>query len=138
MTDAPVWVFDGVCVLCSGAVNYLLRHERDHTIRFVAIQSSEGRALAQQHGVDPDNPESFLFIEKGVALQKSDGIIALFNHAGGVARVVQFGRFLPRSMRDWLYDKLARNRYSIFGKRATCHVPNAATMQRFTLPETAR
>jgi predicted DCC family thiol-disulfide oxidoreductase YuxK len=135
MTHAPVWLFDGVCMLCSGAVTYLLRHERDHTIRFVAIQSGEGRALAAQHGLDPDDPESFLFIENGVAHQKSNGIIALFAHAGGLARLIQLGKIVPRPVRDWLYDRLARNRYSLFGKSASCIVPDAATRTRFTLPE---
>lgn len=85
--DAPVWLYDGVCVLCSGSVHYTLRHEQDATIRFVAIQSREGRALAQAHGIDPDDPESFLFIEDGRALAKSDGVLALLRHLGGPARL---------------------------------------------------
>ncbi len=131
----PVWLFDGVCVLCSGAVHYTLRHEKHPDIRFIAIQSEEGRAIAREHGVDPDDPETFLFVEKGRALPKSDGVIALAAHLGGPARFLRIGRFLPRVARDFLYDLIARNRYRLFGRRETCLIPDPETRHRFVLPE---
>lgn len=134
-TDGPVWLYDGVCVLCSGSVHYTLRHERDHAIRFVAIQSREGRTLAQAHGIDPDDPESFLFIEDGRALQKSDGVLALLAHLDGPARLLLAGAVLPRAMRDWLYDRVARNRYRLFGRKTACEMPDPAQRYRFSLPD---
>jgi predicted DCC family thiol-disulfide oxidoreductase YuxK len=131
---APIWLYDGVCVLCSGGVRYTLRHERDHAIRFVAIQSAEGRALARRHGIDPDRPDSFLFVEHGQALAKSDGVIALAHHLGGPARLLPLGRFLPKRWRDWLYDRLARNRYRLFGRKQSCELPDPAQRHRFSLP----
>jgi predicted DCC family thiol-disulfide oxidoreductase YuxK len=134
-TPGPIWLYDGVCVLCSGAVQYTLRHEREPTIRFVAIQSREGRALAQAHGIDPDDPESFLFIEGGKALAKSDGVLALLRYLRGPARLLRIGSVLPRAMRDWLYDRVARNRYRWFGRKDRCERPDLAQRHRFTLPE---
>ncbi len=133
--QAPIWLFDGVCVLCSRGVQYTLKHERAQTIRFVAIQSDEGRAIAHEHGVNPDDPETFLFIEKGRALPKSDGIIALVEHLRGPARILRVGRFLPKALRDVLYDLIAGNRYRLFGRFETCLVPDADTRHRFVLPE---
>jgi predicted DCC family thiol-disulfide oxidoreductase YuxK len=130
----PIWLYDGVCVLCSGAVQYVLKHERHHDMRFVAIQSAEGRALAQQHGVDPDTPDTFLFMDSGKAYEKSDGVLVLLNHVKGPARLLRAGYILPRPIRDWLYDRLARNRYRLFGKHQTCVVPDAAMRHRFALP----
>ncbi len=129
-----VWLFDGHCVLCSGAVQYLLRHERDHDVRFVSIQSVEGRALALQYNIDPDDPASFLFIENGTAHAKSDGVLALLRHTGGAARLLRVGKFLPRNVRDWIYDRIAQNRYRLFGRRETCLVPDAHQRHRFELP----
>lgn len=137
MTPPPTWLYDGVCILCSGGVRYTLKHERDHSIRFVAIQSREGRALATSHGIDPDEPESFLFIENGKALAKSDGVLALLEHLDGPARVLLVGRWLPRPIRDWLYDRIARNRYRLFGKKTACEAPDPAQRHRFSLPEAA-
>jgi predicted DCC family thiol-disulfide oxidoreductase YuxK len=133
--DAPVWLYDGVCVLCSGGVGYTLRHERDQAIRFVAIQSREGRALALAHGIDPDVPESFLFIENGQALAKSEGVLALLRRLNGPARLLLIGRALPRPVRDWLYDRVARNRYRLFGQKTACEMPDPAKRHRFSLPD---
>ncbi|MDR6871036.1 putative DCC family thiol-disulfide oxidoreductase YuxK [Bosea sp. BE125] len=133
--NPPVWLYDGVCVLCSGGVRYALKHERDQAMRFVAIQSREGRELALAHGIDPDAPESFLFIENGVALPKSDGVLALIRHLDGPARLLLAGRVLPRTLRDWLYDRVARNRYRLFGQKASCEMPGPAQRHRFSLPE---
>lgn len=133
--DAPVWLYDGVCVLCSGGVRYTLKHERDHAMRFVAIQSREGRALSERHGIDPDDPESFLFIENGTALAKADGVLALLRHLNGPARLLLLGRALPKAFRDWLYDRLARNRYRLFGRKTSCEMPAPAQRHRFSLPE---
>lgn len=137
MNEGAVWLYDGVCVLCSGGVRYTLRHERDHAIRFVAIQSREGRELAMRHGIDPDEPESFLFIERGRALAKSDGVLALIAHLNGPVRLLLAGHGLPKSLRDWLYDRVARNRYRIFGRKTACEMPDPAQRQRFSLPEGA-
>jgi len=135
MVGAPIWLYDGVCVLCSGSVQYALRHERDHAIRFVAIQSPEGRELARRHGIDPDAPDSFLFVEDGKAWPKSDGVLALVEHLSGPARLLKLGRVLPKALRDWLYDRLARNRYRLFGRKDTCGLPAPAQRHRFVLPE---
>ena len=135
MAGTATWLFDGVCILCSGAVRYTLAHEAAPVIRFVAIQSREGRALALQHGNDPLNPDSFLFIENSAALRKSDGVIALARHLRGPARLLLLARFLPRLLRDWLYDRVARNRYRLFGRSADCMMIDPRHRARFALPE---
>jgi predicted DCC family thiol-disulfide oxidoreductase YuxK len=135
MHNQRVWLFDSACVLCSGGVRYTLQHEREPLIRFVAIQSDVGRAMARQHGIDPENPDSFLFVDGEKVLKKSDGVLALIKYLNGPARLLLAGRFLPRFLRDWLYDRIARNRYRLFGRMQTCLVPDSAMRQRFVLPD---
>jgi predicted DCC family thiol-disulfide oxidoreductase YuxK len=133
---AAIFLFDGVCILCSRSVAFVLRHERAPVIRFVTIQSAEGRALASLHGIDPDNPESFLFIEDGNALPKSEGIAALAGHLRAPWNVIGgLIRILPRPVRNWFYDRIARNRYRVFGKREKCLIPAPEVRQRFALPD---
>ena len=134
---APVCLFDGVCELCSGGVRYTLRHERDHKMRFVAIQSREGHALALEHAIDPNQPDSFLFIENGAVMRKSDAVLGIVAHLGWPARLVLAARLLPRPARDWLYDRLARNRYRLFGRKESCILPDPAQRHRFSLPESS-
>jgi predicted DCC family thiol-disulfide oxidoreductase YuxK len=132
---APVWLYDGACALCLVAARYTLAHEIKPSIRFVAVQSREGREIAANHGIDPDDPESFLFLERGRALAKSDGVLAIARRLRGLARLVLLGRFLPRPVRDWLYDRVARSRYRIFGRREICGAPGAAVRDRFIFPD---
>jgi len=130
---APIWLFDGVCVLCNSAVQHTLKHEKQPSIRFVSIQSEEGRQLAIQHGLDPADPLSFLFIENGEALFKSDGVIALAGHLNGPAGLITLCRILPKAVRDFTYDRIARNRYRLFGRKPECPIPDASIRHRFVL-----
>lgn len=133
MQDNPIWLFDGVCVLCSRGVRYTLRHEKAPLIRFVAIQSDAGRALAMHHGIDPDDPDTFLFIENGQALKKSAAFIALTRHLNGPARMARALRLVPRALRDAAYGFIARNRYKVFGQTDTCMIPHPDQRDRFVL-----
>ena len=126
-----IWLFDGVCVLCSRAVQLTLKYEKAATIRFVAIQSDEGKALAVKHGIDPNNPDSFLFIENGIAHTKSGGVIALARHLKGAAFLAFAARIVPRTIRDWMYDRVAQNRYRWFGVRQECMMPTPDMKARF-------
>ena len=128
-----IWVFDSVCVLCSRGVQYTLKHEKAASIKFVAIQSGEGRLLAQSKGIDPDDPTSFLFIEDGQALEKTDAIIALSKHLKGPAQIAVILKIIPRRIRDAAYLFIARNRYRIFGKTDICIVPPVNQRERFVL-----
>lgn len=132
--NEPIFLYDGVCLLCDEAVQFTLAHEKTPDIVFVAIQSDIGRELAFKHGQNPDNPESFLFIENGVAFEQSDGAIALAAHLQGFLPALLRGcRFIPRSLRDVAYRIVARNRYKLFGKRTTCILLDGQSRHRFIL-----
>jgi predicted DCC family thiol-disulfide oxidoreductase YuxK len=128
-----IWVYDSVCVLCSRGVQYTLKHEKVASIKFVAIQSDEGRLLAQTNGIDPDDPTTFLFIENGQALEKSDAIIALSKHLNGPARITPILKVMPKVLRDAAYLFIARHRYRVFGKTDLCMVPPINQRERFVL-----
>jgi predicted DCC family thiol-disulfide oxidoreductase YuxK len=113
----------------------VLAHERAPSTLFVAIQSKHGRDLAGRHGVDPDTPSTFLFIDGGRALHKSDGVIAVARHLRWPWRALTWGRHIPRRWRDSLYDALARNRYRVFGRHDRCAVPPPDVRARFVMPE---
>ena len=130
---APIFLFDGHCVLCSRGVQYVLRHEREPDIRFVAILSAEGRDLAEAHGIDPENPESFLFIKDGTAHAASSGVITLGRHVGGFSSLAIIGKLIPRPLRDWLYYAVAKRRYRVFGRTEVCYLPTPENRHRFVL-----
>ena len=132
--DLPVWLFDGLCGFCNASIRFYLSHERDSTCRFVAIQSAEGRRHAEEHGLDADNPTTFLFIEGGTAYPSSDGVIALARHLRWPWSLLRLWRVLPQSWRDRQYGWIARNRYRIAGRKEVCDVPPPSVRARFVLP----
>lgn len=87
MSEDGLWLFDGVCNLCTGSVQTVLRLDRKGVIRFTPIQSPYGRKLAVAHGIDPEQPESFLFLDHGQALAKTAAIGALLRRLDALALV---------------------------------------------------
>src|SRR3546814_18802459 len=81
--DEAIVVFDGVCALCSGWVRFLLRHDHARRFRFAAMQDDAGRRLLAGHGLDPDDPMSFLLLDASGARTDSDAIIAVLIRIGG-------------------------------------------------------
>lgn len=129
---APVTiVFDGVCLLCNGWVKFLLRHDRRGRYRFAAMQGQAGRALLQQHGLDPDDPLSFLLVDADGAWTDSDAIVRVLSGLGGFWRLATLARVLPRGVRDIGYRLIARNRYRWFGRTEHCMLPTPQQRERF-------
>lgn len=140
MSGSPdgLWLFDGTCNLCSGSVRAVLAIDRKSLIRFTPIQSAYGRQLAQAHGIDPDQPTSFLFLDNGLALEKSAAILALLRRLGAPWSWLVVVGVLPRAWLDGAYDWLAANRYRLMGRRSTCMLPTAAQRARFVLDPPVR
>jgi predicted DCC family thiol-disulfide oxidoreductase YuxK len=128
--DGPVIVFDGVCVLCNGWVRFLLKHDRVGRYRFAAMQSEAGRALLAGHGLDPDDPASFLLVDGAQAWTDSDAIRRVLTGLGGLWRLAGVIAVVPRVVRDPLYRWIARNRYRLFGT-TECRVPTEEERARF-------
>lgn len=127
-----VLVFDGVCVLCSHWVNFVLRHDRQGLYKFAAMQTATGRALLTSHGLDPNDPKSFLLLEGGRGYMDTDALIRVLQSFGGRWRVVATSiRLMPRCLRDAFYRAIARNRYKLFGRHEVCIVPSAQIADRF-------
>jgi predicted DCC family thiol-disulfide oxidoreductase YuxK len=128
-----LWVFDGVCNFCSGSVQVALKLDRKGEILFTPLQSPFGRAIAERHGLDLENPESFLFFDRGRPLDASDAVLALARRLGAPWSWVGVLRLIPKQARDAGYRLLARNRYRLMGKKAACMVPSPEVRARFVL-----
>jgi predicted DCC family thiol-disulfide oxidoreductase YuxK len=132
MTEQKTLVFDGVCVLCSAWVQFVLDRDRRREFSFAAMQGATGRALLQRHGIDPDDPVTFLLLDGGKAYMDTDAALRVIERFGLFWRC--FARtchLIPSPLRNSLYRLIARNRYRLFGRRETCVVPAAADAHRF-------
>lgn len=123
-------LFDGFCHVCSGSVRFLLVRDRTQQFTYVPCQSPWGEKITERYGIDRDFAETFAFVDKGRILFQSDaGIVALSRLPGW--RWAALFRYVPRALRDWAYDLLARNRYKWFGKRDVCMALPPGVRARF-------
>lgn len=128
---APIVIFDGACVMCSGFVTFLLRHDRRRRLRFLSAQSELGQALYGFFGLRGADYDTYILLENGRARVKSDAAMRLFELLGAPFAFVAAARVVPRPLRDIIYDWVARNRLRWFGVRDACYAPTPNDADRF-------
>ncbi|MEZ5669844.1 MAG: DCC1-like thiol-disulfide oxidoreductase family protein [Alphaproteobacteria bacterium] len=127
----PVFVYDGDCVLCSGFVRFVLARDRDARFRFCAGQSPLGAALFRHYGYDAVDFETNLLVVDGRAHVRMAAFVGVMRRLPWPWRLFAVAGRIPRPAGDWLYDRVARNRYRLFGRRARCLVPAPDQRHRF-------
>jgi predicted DCC family thiol-disulfide oxidoreductase YuxK len=139
----PLILYDGVCGLCDRFVQFVLRHDRKQIFRFASLQSLPATGILSAHGISASDLDTVYVIpnfdpapanEAGAPplLSRSDAVIFVLHELGGVWRAAALTlRCFPRFLRDWGYRVIAGNRYRIFGRYATCPVPDQSVRNRF-------
>ncbi len=128
--SGPIVFMDGDCALCSGAARMIARLDRRGAFRICPVQSGLGEAVLRHYGLDPKNPDSWLYLVDGNAYASLDAVIQAGIRLGGAAQLVRGLAILPKPVRDWLYRRIARNRYAIFGRAQMCAIPDPALRLR--------
>jgi predicted DCC family thiol-disulfide oxidoreductase YuxK len=125
-----VVLFDGVCNLCNGAVQFIIRRDRGARFRFASLQSDTGRRLLvdrpELYGLD-----SIVLIENGQLYTQSSAALRIARRLDGPWRASGILLIAPRWLRDPVYRWIARNRYRWFGKQQSCMLPTAEMKGRF-------
>jgi predicted DCC family thiol-disulfide oxidoreductase YuxK len=128
-------LFDGVCNLCNGFVQFVIRRDPAGRFRFAALQSAAGQALLATHGLDAATialePESVLLVSGGRLYSHSSAVLGIARRLGGVWRLAAVGWVLPRGLRDAAYRFVAKHRYRWFGRQESCMLPTPALKARF-------
>lgn len=127
--SGPVAVMDGDCALCARGARIIARLDRQGAFRIAATRSRTGLALVRHFGLDPDDPETWLYLEEGRAHSGMEAIIRIGARLGGVGRLAGAMRVLPGPAREWLYRRIARNRHR-FGTADLCALPDPALRAR--------
>lgn len=124
-------LFDGVCNLCSASVQFTIARDTNKRFRFASRQSPVGHELMGRHGLDPDRDDSIVLIEGDRAWLRSSAALRIARRLRWPWPIL-FGLILvPRFLRDYVYDRIAANRYRWFGRSDVCWLPNDATKDRF-------
>ena len=116
--------------LCTFGARQIHKLDTAADIRLCPIRTERGQALLLANGLDPLDPDSWLFIADGSVWRDSDAMIRVGERCGGWGRVLSLIRLVPRPMRDWLHARIARNRYAVFGRGDICALPDRAPQAR--------
>jgi predicted DCC family thiol-disulfide oxidoreductase YuxK len=128
--SGPITVMDGECALCSFGARMIARFDRDGQFRICPGQTALGTALLAHYGLKPDDPESWLLIMDGRAYGSLDAMVRVGQTVGGMGHVLRVLRILPRGLQDWIYRRIARNRYAMFGRGDMCALPDQRLRMR--------
>jgi predicted DCC family thiol-disulfide oxidoreductase YuxK len=124
-------LFDGVCNLCNGVVQFVIRHDRAGRFRFAALQSEPGQAMLRQFGLSTQQFDSFVYVKDGQFFTESTAALRVARDLGGAWRLLYGFIIVPRPLRDAVYRWVARNRYRFFGRQESCMIPTPELRARF-------
>lgn len=127
-----VLIFDGDCVLCSASVRFVAARSRRGLLAFSAMQSEPARRALGALGDAGEIDRSMLVLSTQGPLRRSDAVLHLLARMDApwacLARVL---RWVPRGLRDGIYNFVARNRYRLFGRRKHCMLAPPEMIRRF-------
>ena len=124
-------LFDGVCNLCNGFVQFVVQRDRHGEFQFASLGSdAAGRVLKEASSPDP-LPDSIVLVEGHRVFTRSDAALRIARRLAFPWPLTYVLVLVPRPLRDWVYDLVARHRYAWFGRRDRCMVPGPRLRQRF-------
>jgi len=127
-------LFDGVCNLCNGTVQFIVKRDRAARFRFASLQGAAARRVCAEAGIaapDAREPDSIIVVADGRALERSDAVLAIAARLPFPWPLLGAFRVLPQGLRDLAYRFVARRRYRWFGRGESCMVPTPALRDRF-------
>ncbi|WLR42495.1 thiol-disulfide oxidoreductase DCC family protein [Bacillus carboniphilus] len=129
--NKPILLFDGVCNLCNDLVRFIIK--RDHHARFLfaSLQSESGQNYLNKFGLCQTNFDSFVYVEGDKYYTKSTAALHMFKTLGGFWRLLFIFILVPKPIRDFIYNYVAKNRYKWFGQQDSCMMPTPELKKRF-------
>lgn len=121
--EKQVIFFDGVCNLCNSSVNFIIDRDKDMAFKYAALQSSYATELLRPKGVDVSRLESIVLYQNGKVYTKSSAALKIARQLSGAWPIFYGLMILPKFIRDFFYNIIAKNRYKWFGKKNECRIP---------------
>lgn len=116
-------LFDGVCAMCSGAVDLLIRLDRDRLFKYAALQGETAAALRKVHPEIPENIDTMAIVDDGVVYVRMKGVCRAARYLPWPWKAGYAFFVLPAWLTNPLYNLVAAWRYRLFGKKESCRLP---------------
>lgn len=129
----PVVIFDGYCELCNQSVDFILKREKSHRLRFTANQNEPGKEILDHFGISSEEVKTIFLAENGRIYQRSRAALRIARYLKFPWNLLYGLIVIPGFLRDVVYKWISRNRYRWFGKKDTCRIPTEEEKARFLL-----
>ena len=129
--EHKIILFDGVCNLCNGLVQFIIKIDKKEVFKFSSLQSDFGQKILLENNLDTKDLNSFIFLDQGKLYQKSTAALKMYKSIGSFWQLLYILIIVPRPIRDWIYSFIANNRYKWFGKQESCWIPTPELKSRF-------
>jgi len=126
-----VVLFDGVCNLCNGSVNWLIDHDTKNQFQFASLQSDYGKKVVAQFNLKGDYLDTVLLLQDDQVYMRSEAVLRICKKLGGGYSLLYGFVIVPAFIRDFFYNIVARNRYRWFGKQDACRIPTPELKAKF-------
>lgn len=126
-----VVLFDGECNLCNGAVQFCIRRDPAGRLHYASLQSAAAKALLAGLPVPSPLPDSILLLQGGAVFLRSSAALRIAKLLRFPWPLLAVFLLVPRPLRDFVYDFIARRRHRWFGRRESCMVPAPGVRDRF-------
>ena len=124
-------LFDAICVICNGWAKFLIRHDQHAKFKLVSAQSPLGEAILKYYAMSTEHYSTMLVIKDGLLYTESTALLKVMQHLGLPFSLMSSGYLIPRFIRDFLYRRVALNRYQLFGTTDNCLLPSAENKSHF-------
>lgn len=131
MLNKPIIFFDGVCNLCNASVQFVIAHDKKDQFGFTAIQGELAKDVLPKFNVDQTQLSTVLLLEEGKLYTKSSAALRIAKKLDGAWPLLYGFIIIPKFIRDWFYDIIAKNRYKWWGKQESCWVPTPQLKSKF-------
>ena len=131
-SNKKIILFDGVCNLCNGFIQFVIKHDAIDVFRYASLQSDIGQQLVSERGIDTKTIDSVVLIEPGIAYYiKSDAALQIGKQLKGYRTFSKVLNLIPSGLRNFVYDLIAQYRYAWFGKNDQCMIPTPELKSKF-------
>ncbi|RZI52006.1 thiol-disulfide oxidoreductase DCC family protein [Aeribacillus pallidus] len=130
MKPKKIILFDGMCNFCDSTVNFIISHDPDEIFIFAPLQSSKGKELLQQFGLSTESFDSLVLLDGNRCYTKSTAALHIAKHLNGFLKIFYGFIIIPKPIRDFFYQIIAKNRYKWFGQKK-CSLPSENIKKRF-------
>ena len=129
--DKYIILFDGICILCNNSVRFLIKRDTDRKFLFATLQSEKGQEMLKTTGLPLQDFDTFILLKNDIYFTRSTAGLMVLKELDGFWKILYYLIIIPKPVRDFIYDMVAKSRYKIFGKTENCMIHDKEMKKRF-------